>query len=57
MSDNFDKTIEGLELSYKRLIKFKKYKNTPIIVCRDGKVVEIQPEQINTDKNVYITNK
>lgn len=51
--NNSDKIIEGLELAYKRLIEFKKYKKTPLIVLKDGKVTEIQPDQISLDKNVY----
>ncbi len=51
--DNSDKIIEGLERAYKKLIEFKKYKKTPIIVYKDGKVVEINPDKINTIKNVY----
>ncbi|MEL7003269.1 MAG: hypothetical protein AAFN93_11125 [Bacteroidota bacterium] len=44
---------KGLEKAYLKLIEFKKYKKTPIIVLKDGKVVEIQPESIDTQKNVY----
>lgn len=51
--DNSDKIIEGLEIAYKKLIEFKKYKKTPIIVFKDGKVVEINPDQINPHNNVY----
>jgi hypothetical protein len=51
--DNNDKIIEGLEKAYKKLIEFKKYKKTPIIVSKDGKVVEINPDQITTQNNVY----
>jgi hypothetical protein len=51
--DNSDKIIEGLEKAYKKLIEFKKYKKTPIIVYKDGKVVEINPDKITTQNNVY----
>jgi len=51
--DNSDKIIEGLERAYKKLIEFKKYKKTPIIVSKDGKVVEIYPDTITTHNNVY----
>lgn len=51
--DNSDKIIEGLEKAYKKLIEFKKYKKTPIIVSKDGKVVEIYPHKITTYNNVY----
>lgn len=51
--DNSDKIIEGLERAYQKLIEFKKYKKTPIIVSKDGKVVEIDPDKITTHDNVY----
>jgi hypothetical protein len=51
--DNSDRIIEGLERAYKKLIEFKKYKKTPIIVSKEGKVVEINPEKITTHNNVY----
>lgn len=51
--DNSSKIIEGLEKAYKKLIEFKKYKKTPIIVYKDGKVVEIYPDKISSKNNVY----
>lgn len=39
------KIVEGLELTYKKLIEFKKRKNTPLIVSRDGKVIELDPKE------------
>jgi hypothetical protein len=51
--DNSEKIIEGLERAYRKLIEFKKYKKTPIIVSKDGKVVEINPDKITTHNNVY----
>lgn len=39
------KIVEGLELAYKELIKFKKSKNSPLIVVRDGKIIELDPEK------------
>lgn len=44
---------KGLEKAYLKLIEFKKYKKTPIVVSKGGKVVEIQPENIDTDNEVY----
>ena len=51
--DNIEKIIEGLEIAYKRLIEYKKYKKTPLIVLREGKIVEVSPESIDITKNVY----
>lgn len=52
--DNVEKIREGLEKTYKKLIEFKKYKKTPIIISKDGKVVEISPDDITTQNNAYI---
>ncbi|UII25113.1 hypothetical protein LVD15_17605 [Fulvivirga maritima] len=51
--DNTDKIIVGLEKAYQKLIEFKKYKKTPIIVSKDGKVVEMNPEEISPSNTVY----
>lgn len=51
--DNSDKIIDGLEKAYKKLIEFKKYKKTPIIVSKDGKIIEISPEKITANHKVY----
>jgi hypothetical protein len=42
--NNIEKIKKGLDESYKKLIEFKKYKKTPLIVSKDGKVVEVYPE-------------
>jgi len=42
--DKRDKIIKGLERAFQKLIEFKKYKNSPIIVSRQGEIVEILPE-------------
>lgn len=41
-----DKIIEGLKLSYKRLIEFKKQKNSVLVVMRGGKIVKLKPEEL-----------
>lgn len=51
--DQTDKIMEGMEIAYKRLIEFKKYKKTPVVIFKDGKVVELDPHKIDTSKNVY----
>jgi hypothetical protein len=33
----------GLKLAFERMIEFKKYKKSTIIVQRDGKMVELDP--------------
>lgn len=51
MDDKLIKKIEkGLAISYEKMVQFKKYKNTPIISMRDGKIVEIDPHSVDIDK-------
>ncbi len=40
------KILRGLELAYERMVEFKKYKKTPLVVWQDGKIVEIPYDQI-----------
>ena len=48
MEELVQKVCMGLELSKKRLIEFKRYKKTPLIVSKYGKIVEID---VNTIKD------
>ena len=41
--DERSKIIKGLELAYQRMVEFKKSKNSPIVVSKDGKVVKLDP--------------
>lgn len=41
-----EKIIKGLEEAYKSLVEFKKQKNSPLIISKDGKVIEVNPEEI-----------
>lgn len=41
-----DKIIRGLEEAYKRLIIFKKQKNSPIVVSRNGEILEIDANEM-----------
>ena len=44
--ENRDKIIKGLEKAYQKLIEYKKYKKSPLITSKDGKIVEIAPDKI-----------
>lgn len=46
VSDLRTKIIKGLDLTYKRLIEFKKNKNSPIIIEKDGKIIELSAEDL-----------
>lgn len=39
-----DKILIGLEKVYERLVEFKKYKNTELVILKDNKIVKIKPE-------------
>jgi hypothetical protein len=41
--DRKQKILLGLELAYKKMLEFKKQKQTPIVIMRDGKIVKVQP--------------
>lgn len=44
--DRTQKILEGLEKTYQRLVEFKRYKNSPLVVGKNGKIIEIQPDKI-----------
>lgn len=46
IDEHTQKILRGLENSYRKLVEFKKYKKSPLIVSKDGVIVEIQPENI-----------
>lgn len=48
-----EKIKEGLEIAYRRMVEFKKYKKTPIVVSKNGKIVEISPYDVPTEGKVY----
>jgi hypothetical protein len=39
-----NKILKGLEIVYKKLIVFKKSKNSELVVLQDNKIVKIKPE-------------
>ena len=36
--------MKGFEISFQKLLEFKKQKNSPLVVMRDGKIVKIMAE-------------
>lgn len=44
-----DKIEKGLEISFQKLIAFKKYKNTPFVFERNGKIVKMSAEEVETE--------
>jgi hypothetical protein len=39
-----DKILIGLKEAYRKMIEFKKQKNSVIVIMRDNKIVKIKPE-------------
>jgi hypothetical protein len=37
------KVLEGLKLAYQNMVKYKKVKNSVIVVMREGKIVYLKP--------------
>ncbi len=40
------KILAGLDLAYKRLIEYKRAKNSVLVVMRDGEIVHVRPEEL-----------
>jgi hypothetical protein len=38
------KILKGLELAFEKLLEFKKYKKSELVIIRDNKIVKIKPE-------------
>ena len=38
-----DKILFGLEKTYENLIEYKKQKNSPLVMMKDGKITRIKP--------------
>ncbi|MFB6305858.1 MAG: hypothetical protein ABEH43_02515 [Flavobacteriales bacterium] len=41
-----DKIVKGLEETYRKLVKYKKQINSPMIVQKNGKIVEVNPNEL-----------
>jgi len=41
-----DKIIKGLEEAYRKMIIFKKEKNSKVVVSENGKILEIDPNDM-----------
>lgn len=45
-SEENEKILKGLELTYERLIAFKKRMNTELVIMKGNKIVKIKPEDL-----------
>ncbi|NJY63465.1 hypothetical protein HC174_11970 [Salinimicrobium sp. CDJ15-81-2] len=55
ITEKRNKIVEGLEKSYQKLVEFKRYKKSPLIVARNGEIQEIAHEKI-LPTTTYIKN-
>ncbi|UCS95532.1 hypothetical protein KZP23_11210 [Echinicola marina] len=46
LKEERDRIVKGLEETYKRLVEFKKQKQSPMIVTRNGKIEAVDPNEI-----------
>ena len=42
--------MEGLKESFRDLVRFNRYKKTPFIFEKNGKIIKVDPEEFLTDK-------
>lgn len=45
-SELSEKILKGLEESYKKMVEFKKYKKTPLVISQNGQLIEIPYQDI-----------
>ena len=46
LKEERDKIVKGLEETYRRLVEYKKQKNSPMVVLRNGEIVEVDPNEV-----------
>lgn len=52
-----ERILKGLELAYERMVKFKKEKNSPLVISENGKVKRIPPSEIPPTARYVRPNK
>jgi len=48
-----NKIARGLELAFQRLLEFKKQKNSPLIIMKDNKIIEVSAEEFMKNRSAY----
>lgn len=46
LEEKRERIAKGLEQAYKKLVEFKKQKNSPMVISRNGEVVEVDPHDV-----------
>ena len=41
-----EQLLKGLLIASENMLAFKRYKKTPVIIVRDGQVVEVSPDEL-----------
>lgn len=44
-----EKILEGLDLSYKRLVKSKRERNSELVISENGKIIRLKPHDIKCE--------
>ncbi len=44
-NEETNKILKGLEIAYKNLLKYKKEKNSDLVVLIDNEIVRVRPDQ------------
>lgn len=55
LKEKHKKIVAGLEMTYQKLVEYKRYKKSPLTIAKNGEILEIAPEKILPGTN-YITN-
>jgi len=51
--DEKSKIVRGLELAFERLLEFKKQKNSPLIIMKDNKIIEVSADEFIKNRSAY----
>ncbi len=41
-----EKITKGFEIAYQKMLEFKKSKNSPVVLYRNGKIEEVRAEEL-----------
>lgn len=45
-----NKILKGLEKVYEKLLEYKTYKNSELVILQNNKIVKLKPHQLKTSK-------
>jgi peroxiredoxin len=46
LSDFSKKIVKGFDMSYIKMLKYKIYKNSPVVISRNGRIIEEDPRKL-----------